>query len=355
MKISRIEAYSESLGLKRPYTIAYKTVSDVELVFLELHTDAGLIGLGSANPSKAVVGEDSADTLATLQSGALDFLHGANLAHFPALLRQAEFFFSDKPGVLAAVDMALHDLFTQWLKVPLAQYLGQYHQEMPTSITIGIKGVRETLMEAEEYLGAGFRCLKVKLGHSLEEDLERLFRLREAFGFEPAIRVDANQGYTYDEVMELHDEAEQLRLELVEQPLPARSLVELRQLPGELRDYLAADEALVTPEDAFRLACPPRACGIFNIKLMKCGGISRAQRIAEQARLSQIELMWGCNDESTISITAALHAALANPHTRYLDLDGSFDLAYDLAIGGFHLQDGVMRLTHEPGLGVKKK
>ena len=355
MKIIRIEAYLESLALKRPYTIAYKTVESVDLVFLEIHTDKGLIGLGSANPSKAVVNQDSQATLATLQSTAVDFLIGASVSQVPAMIRQAEAYFADQPGVMAALDMALLDLFTQHLEIPLAQYLGQYHQFLPTSITIGIKGVRETLQEAEEYLGSGFKCIKVKLGQSYNEDVERLYRLRETFGFEPTIRVDANQGYSYDEVMELHDEAEQLRLELIEQPLPARSLVELRQLPGELRDYLAADESLVNPDDAFRLACPPRACGIFNIKLMKCGGITRAMRMADIASLSNIELMWGCNDESVVSITAALHAAFANPHTRYLDLDGSFDLAYDLAEGGFNLKDGMLSLEGGPGLGVRKK
>ncbi len=63
--------------------------------------------------------------------------------------------------------------------------------------------------------------------------------------------------------------------------------------------------------------------------------------------------MWGCMDESIISISAALHAALASPATRYLDLDGSLDLARDLVSGGFVIEDGVMRTVDAPGLGVK--
>ena len=55
---------------------------------------------------------------------------------------------------------------------------------------------------------------------------------------------------------------------------------------------------------------------------------------------------------SEISISAALHAALACPATRYLDLDGSFDLGRDVVEGGFVLEDGIMRVTDEPGLGV---
>ena len=63
--------------------------------------------------------------------------------------------------------------------------------------------------------------------------------------------------------------------------------------------------------------------------------------------------MWGCMDESVIGISAALHAALACPHTRYLDLDGSLDLARDIACGGFIIEDGYMRTLERPGLGVE--
>ncbi len=61
--------------------------------------------------------------------------------------------------------------------------------------------------------------------------------------------------------------------------------------------------------------------------------------------------MWGCMDESTISISAALHAALACPRTRYLDLDGSLDLARDVVVGGFLLENGELRTTNAPGAG----
>ena len=63
--------------------------------------------------------------------------------------------------------------------------------------------------------------------------------------------------------------------------------------------------------------------------------------------------MWGCMDESIVSISAALHVAIASPATRYLDLDGSLDLAHDVVEGGFVLEDGYMRTTDEPGLGVR--
>ncbi|HJW15378.1 MAG TPA: enolase C-terminal domain-like protein, partial [Thermoanaerobaculia bacterium] len=235
----------------------------------------------------------------------------------------------------------------------LVEMLGRAHEALPTSITIGIKPLEETLAEAGEYLSRGFRVLKIKIGLDLDEDLDRLAGLRERVGEGIAIRADANQGYSVEEVLRLFRETAPLGLEFVEQPLPAGSAEAMRALPEKVREQIAADESLLTEEDARALAAPPRACGIFNIKLMKCGGIAPARRIAAIAESAGIRLMWGCMDESRISIAAALHAALSCRATRYLDLDGSLDLARDVVRGGFLLEDGVMRTTGGPGLGVE--
>ena len=77
-------------------------------------------------------------------------------------------------------------------------------------------------------------------------------------------------------------------------------------------------------------------------------------QIAEIARLAGISLMWGCMDESIVSISAALHAAFASPATKYLDLDGSLDLARDIVSGGFTIKDGMMSISDKPGLGVQR-
>ena len=86
---------------------------------------------------------------------------------------------------------------------------------------------------------------------------------------------------------------------------------------------------------------------------MKCGGVTEARNIAFVAERSGIDLMWGCNDESIVSISAALHAALSSSATKYLDLDGSLDLARDVVSGGFVLEDGFLRVGEGYGLGLE--
>jgi len=355
MKIKDIRVRKENLELTRPYSIAYKSVDAVDNCILEIVSDKEISGMGAANPSKQVVGEDVDDTVQLLQNHDFDWLMGRDIREVNQLCYEVYQRFPGNPGASAALDIALHDLFAKFLNVPLVKYLGQKHTLMPTSITIGIKGVDETVEEAKEYVGRGFKYLKVKMGHSLQEDVARLKKLKEAFGNDVVIRVDANQGYSKMQLEDFYYNTLSMNIELIEQPLPAEAVDEYKKLPTAVKKLVALDETIKTPHDALKLASKPAAGGIFNIKLMKCGGISCAREIAAIASGADIDLMWGCNDESVISITAALHAAFASPNTKYIDLDGSFDLARDVAQGGFVLQEGMMSLTDQPGLGVEKR
>ncbi len=352
MKIVKVAHWTEHLKLNRPYTIAYETIEAVDNQFVRIETQDGSYGIGAASPGTEVTGETIDDCRRALQNDLETLLLGQDVRHLNALVRKLRHAMPTAPAARAAVDMALYDLLGQHLKLPLADVLGRAHRSLPTSITIGIESIRESLEEAQEYLGRGFRILKVKIGKSLEEDLERLHRLRENVGQKTAIRVDINQGYSAEKYEKFIQKTPSLDLEFIEQPLKAIDIESMRQLPEAIRAKTAADESLLDATDALRYTYPPRPFGIYNIKLMKCGGIYAAQQIAVIAQCAGIDLMWGCNDESIAAISAALHAALASPATRYLDLDGSLDLARDLVQGGFVLKAGELGVTDNPGLGV---
>lgn len=353
-KIRDISVWDADLGNAKPYTIAFKTVDEVRNVFVELTLDNGVMGIGSGNPSEYVVGESFAQCLEALQEKNLHFLIGRDIRELQQLTFEVWQTFPKNPSARAALDIALYDTFTKYLDVPLVKFLGQKIKSLPTSNTIGIKSVGETLKEAHDFYQKGFRILKVKLGKDLEEDIERLVKLREHFGDRVVIRIDANQGYSVDQTIAFWNRTKGLNIELIEQPLPAKAVTEMKSLPDEVRVRLAADESLITPAHALELIKPPLAAGIFNIKLMKCGGISQGLKIADIALHEGVDLFWGCNDESIVSITAALHAAFACSNTRYIDLDGSLDLENDVVKGGFILQDGVMSCSAKAGLGVER-
>ncbi|MBX2878220.1 MAG: dipeptide epimerase [Saprospiraceae bacterium] len=352
MKITAVKVWRENLELTRPYTIAYRTIDKVENIFVSIEGVEGIRGIGAASPAVYVTGEVFEESLQLLQTELSGCCEGQDIRHLSAILRTVQAKLAGHPAALAAADIALHDLFTQYLKVPLVKYLGQCHKGLATSVTIGIMSVEETLEAAKEWLDQGFKILKVKTGNDVERDIEVVRKLREQFGPDFGIRVDANQGYDLADLAHFLDGVSTLNLEFVEQPLPRGKFPELQTAEENIRQQCAADEDLHDPKDAIPLLSSPIPYGIFNIKLMKCGGIQPALSIADMAHHSGRHLMWGCNDESIVSITAALHAALACPATRYIDLDGSLDLARDVVAEGFLLKEGIMYPNDKPGLGV---
>lgn len=352
MKIKSVNAYRKNLALQKSYTIARETISDVENVFFEITLENGIKGIGAANPAPEVVGETPAQTFQNLQSDFVDYLIGQDIRHFLHHIYICREHFKNLPGTQACIDIALHDAFGQYIGIPVVEFYGKHHDKMLTSVTIGIKGVKETLEEANDYYKRGFRVLKVKTGLDASLDAERVIMLREQFGDHFIIRVDANTGYQLTDLALFLEKTRHADVELIEQPLLPAIDKDLLQLNGNIRKILAADESLKNAVSALKIS-QQNLYGIFNIKLMKCGGITGALQIASIARPAGIELFWGCNDESIVSITAALHAAFACPHTKYLDLDGSLDLAEDVVRGGFSIKDGYMFPNEKPGLGLE--
>ena len=352
MKIIAIRSYLKHVRLKKPYTIAYNTYHDVSLAFLEVELANGIIGYGSGSPAEEVVGETTEQTSMNLQTDFVQAFVGRDIRQFNELIYEATMQFQQFPGTIAAIDIALHDAFGKYIQLPIAQFYGQKIKSLPTSITIGICDVQETLAQALEYKKMGFRILKVKTGINPEVDLDRIIKLYELFGDYFIIRVDANQGYTFDELTWFIKSIQPYTIELIEQPLKVGLDKELLKLQQTDRKKLAADESLKNAHAALSLSSTDAPYGIFNIKLMKCGGILGAREIATIAQASSIDLFWGCNDESIISITAALHVAYSCPNTKYLDLDGSFDLAEDIVTGGFEIIDGYMHINNNAGFGI---
>ena len=354
MKIKSVKTWLQQLPLTKPYTIAYKTIDDTEIVFLEITLENGITGIGAANPFAEVVGETPAITLANLQNDFVQQLVGRDIRLFNQLIDEALLQFPHLPGTIAAIDVALHDAFCQFIGIPVVDFYGRKIDALPTSITIGIKEVAEMIEEAKANFMAGFKVMKIKTGLDVEQDIERVTKLNELFVNKMRIRVDANQGYSLENLKRFIQETKSLSIELIEQPMAVGKENELATLSETDRKLLTADETLIDAATALQLSHPPKPYGIFNIKLMKSGGIRGAHEIGIIAANAGIDLFWGCNDESMVSIAAALHVAYSCSNTKYLDLDGSFDLSSDLVTGGFILKDGYLYCNDQPGFGFRK-
>jgi L-alanine-DL-glutamate epimerase-like enolase superfamily enzyme len=218
MKIRNIRSFIKDLRLTKPYTIAHYHFDSVSMVFVELELENGIVGYGTASPAEEVVGETSAQTLNNLQSNITQQLIGKSIDDYQSIIKHFHQLWPNYPGSVAAIDIALHDAYGKYIGKSVASILGQQINGLPTSVTIGIKSVIETIEEARAYLQLGFHVVKLKTGMSIEEDIEKVIRLKEIFHDKIHIRVDANQGYNLQQLQQFMNATKDCKLDLIEQP-----------------------------------------------------------------------------------------------------------------------------------------
>lgn len=350
MKITNVSYERLELTLTAPYTIAYETVSQATNFILKIETDSNIIGLGCAAPDLEVTKETGDDVARALDLVIIPYLKGKNALNYARILDQLKPLLSVISSALAMVDMALLDIASKKMDVPLYQFLGGYRDSIATSITIGILSVEETLKQAQEYVDQGFTIIKLKGGLSLEEDVEKIHRLRENHPH-LTLRFDGNQGYTVAQAVQFVEQTRAARIEILEQPTLVADEEKLGEVTRKVHIPVMADESLKSLKDAFRLAQNSRM-NMVNIKIQKVGGIMEAMHINSVARAAGLEAMIGCIDECRLGISSGLHFALSRPNTVYADLDGHLDFENDPFKGLFSLEKGILRPNGKAGLGL---
>ena len=193
--------------------------------------------------------------------------------------------------------------------------------------------------------------IKIKVGASPEKDVGRLRAVREAVGNDIAIRIDANQGWSPTDAVRSLRAIEKYEIQDCEQPTPHWDWRGLKYVRDHSPIPIMADESVHSPHDAIE-AARLEACDMFNIKLMKSGGILNATRIAHIADAAGMTCMLGCMAETSLGLTAAAHVVASQASIVYADLDSSLFVVNNPIAGGMRIDKGTVYLSPEPGLGL---
>ena len=323
------------LQLIDPFGIARSTRTEIDVVHINIDG-----GLGESSPSK-YYGEtiktvtDNLDKVSDKIKPDFEFIED-KIGEIKNLLPE------NSPSTLAAIDMALYDIFCKKLNIPLYKFIGVDPDKCPkSSFTIGIDTMDIMLQKVDK--AAQYPVLKIKLGRDSSSDMKVMKAIREKTN--KTLRVDANGGWKYDEAVKCINHLADLEVEFVEQPLNRDDIDGLKKLYKVSKLPIILDENIRVSTDIPKCA---EFCHGINIKLMKCGGISEARRMIAVARAFGLKIMIGCMIESSVAITAASHLG---PLVDYLDLDGHLLIAND-PYQGMIFKDGKPIIPNKPGISV---
>ncbi|MDO4270545.1 MAG: dipeptide epimerase [Eubacteriales bacterium] len=354
MKITKIRLGRISVPLRVPFKTAVRSVSSVEDVIVEIHTDTGAVGYGEAPPTGAVTGDTAGAIIGAVQDHIAPTILGREVDDFENLMLAVQGCILKNTSAKAAVDMALWDLYGQLYGIPVYKLLGGSRNKIVTDITISVNDPEEMARDARNAIDRGYNCLKCKVGKDAPLDLLRLEAIRKEVGPDVRIRIDANQGWKPKEAVRILDKMAErgLDIEFVEQPVHQHDLIGLKYVTDNVSIPVLADESVQGPSDALTIM-QMRAADLVNIKLMKCGGLYNALKIASAAEVYGVECMIGCMLEAKISVNAAIHLACAKQIITKVDLDGPVLCLEDPIRGGAVFDEKNITVSDEPGLGVK--
>jgi len=351
MKIERIEIYKANLPLKRPFRIAIGETRVAETLYMRVHTDNGLYGMGEANLFTPVVGETQATAFAAAKDLAR-LLIGTDPLDIERRVSDMLRFMPHNPTTRSAFDMALYDLLGKAAGLPLYAVLGGPLRPVFTDNTVGIDTPKAMVEHALRIQERGFPAVKVKVGTTAAEDIERIRRIRDAVGPSLPIRIDANQGWDVVVAKQALRGMEAFGIQYCEQPVPVWDIESMTAVRAATTIPIMADESVFDEHDALKLVTA-KACDYLNIKLAKSSGIHVALKINAITEAAGMRCMVGCMTESRLGLTAAAHLVSARPNIVYADLDGADMLKDDPVIGGMTYKDaGEIELPENSGIGA---
>jgi muconate cycloisomerase len=359
MRITRIESIPVRVPLKKGMTTktAHGDHVTSDYVIVKIHTDEGIVGLGEATVSALWSGETSRSTHSAITELLGPALIGSDPTQISRIRAVMDFLIKLNPFTKSAIEMALWDISGKAAGLPVYQLLGgKVRDVIPTKMMIGAFELPRVRSLAEQFLGWGVRCLKVKVGLDLAGDLARVQAVRELAGPDLPITVDSNCGWNVPTARIALGKLSKYDLLVAEQPIAPTDTTDLAYLRQHSSIPIMADESVFTLGDAWNVL-RAHAADVISVYPGKNGGISASIEIAHVAKSAGIPCHIGSNLELGIGSAAMLHLAAAVPNidsqTYPADILGPHYHESDLLKTPLSLEFTGARVPTGIGLGVE--
>lgn len=351
MKIKEIEIFAINLPLIDPFIISYATYDAIKSIIVKMTTDDGLVGYGEAVPDEHITGETWESTFHVLKHYLAPAVIGLDPRQFEKIHDVMDHVVKPVPAAKAAIDIACFDIAGKSMNVPVYQLLGgRYHEKFPLTHVLSIGEPEKMAREAVKKIEQGYTSFKMKVGTQVNNDVARIKAVRKSVGEDIDIRVDVNQGWgNASTTLKALRQMKDLNIDWLEQPVVDNDIDGLVEIKSKSDVALMIDEGLRNERD-MREVIAKRAADKANIKLMKCGGIYPAMKLAVMAEMAGIECQIGSMVESSVGSAAGFHVAFSKKIISSVELTGPLKFSKD--IGNLKYEVPFIQLNEKAGLGI---
>lgn len=349
MKIDQVDVQVSRLPLRKgPWGDQIHHVTHIEIILVDVHTDDGRVGTGFSHTS-GVGGR----TIAAMIDELVPEILGKEVAP-RALWQHSWKYLHDNGGggvttlSLAALDIAYWDLIARSLSIPLADLLGRCHDRIPlygSGINLN-NDIDDVVEQVERWKLDGYSAGKVKVGKpDIEEDVERLTKIREAVGSYP-LMVDANQGWTFPQALRAFERFRHLDLLWIEEPLPVDDILGHERLARRVNGSIALGENVYNISQ-FNQFFEAGACDFVQADLGRVGGITPYLDIAAAARAWNLPMV----PHFVMELSANVLCAVPNAYLAE-DTDGGTLTELGVLLPGQAAEGGYLTPSQRPGHGL---
>lgn len=321
---------------------------------VQVHTDAGITGVGSCSGNGLLLESVVAHVLKPLLVGMdpLDIDEIWDTAYFRAGARA---FGSRGVGVVAlsGVDIALWDIAGKVKGVPVYELLGGKRRDLVEVYATALypEATAAAVEKAEKLAERGFHGIKIKVGFDLARDIEIVSAVRSALGTDFPLMTDANMGYGLDVALAAADAFEKLGIGWLEEPLFMEDVAGHAALKARTGVPVALGENLHT-RFAFESFMARDAVDVLQPDVARAGGISEVRTIAAAAAERGLPVSLHTYGDG-VALAASLHLAAALENSSVMEFDYNENpLRSHLLQEPLEPRNGFMRPPDAPGLGV---
>ena len=354
MKVTSVDVRVVSVPFTHPETWRFGRLWGLTNAIVEVHTDAGITGIGEVPGSPLIgmvrdaleatsawiVGEDPMKVTQFLRRASDRGWH-----HYPYIGNAAA----------AGIEMALWDICGKALGCPVHQFFGGLDTEnVPFYWYIWVTDRRPDTarQQAAEGVARGFKTMYIKIGFDLKNDLALARAIKEEVGDDIAVRVDANEAWTVFEAIDAVQRFEDVGIEFLEQPINMHDIAGLADLRTKSRTRIGANQSVWQPWQVPEVLAQ-RAGDVIVTDQHQLGGLVPFRDAAAMCEVANVPIIKHAFGDLAITTIAATHVlgTLASPqlgHQQYLTI-----LEHDLLAAPVEFVDGAIPVPTGPGLGIE--